>query len=136
MKVALALLLLVGLTALVVAAIPTQPNDSTQPTEGPEWFPWWLTSILSVLFPFLSQYVLSKLPGPVKQLVSWAVAAGITIVVGVFVLGIRNPLDIIRNLAILIAGIQAVYQWITKPIAKEMARSGSTGLFVGKLAGV
>ncbi|MBM3314976.1 hypothetical protein FJY71_03930 [candidate division WOR-3 bacterium] len=133
--VLLAALLLLTLPALAGGVRDTAagPGAGEPPAGWPDWVVW----LLAAALPFVFQFLLGRLPGPVKVVICYALGAAVGIAIGFLVHGWTSWLDILRNTAWLWSGMTFVYGLIVKPAVKRLrvkAKLQPLGLIAAKFA--
>ena len=88
----------------------------------PIWFPTWIVAILGVALPWVYQAFLRRLPGWLKFVISYALSAGVVLLLSVTVLKLGNLEAWLAALGTLWAAVQFVYSLLVKPVARSADR--------------
>lgn len=119
MKYILTVSLLIPLVLICGVAFAAGTGDTVKAAEIPEW----VILVLGAILPWIYQKIVRSFPGWLKYLIVWGSSA-LVAVACMLIFYRLSPAEILRNVALLWATMQTIYNLWVKPAvaARKQAR--------------
>jgi len=111
--------LVLCLLLLAAFALAQAVPGASEPPQGVPPVVW---GLLGLILPWLYETFLRKLPGWLRFIVAWGLSFAVVAVIG-FVFLHYNLTQFLAAIGSLVVIMQAVYQMMTKPLAKAKAKT-------------